>query len=127
MDQNRLSNSQMTLESATAVAEKKINESSQHKVAIKEIKEKPDGWVFYYDSEQAVKTGDLEKHGVPGNVPLFVGKDGSVKYLSGSKLTIETAQDFAAQAAIKDQIMSSSGLESNRCISFLEQKAIWPL
>jgi hypothetical protein len=76
------SNKQMTAEDARRIAEQKINENSQQKMAIKEVIEKPNGWVFFYDSEMAVKTGDWQKYGVPGNVPLFVAKDGSIKYIS---------------------------------------------
>lgn len=78
---NNNSNKQMTIEKATKIAEQKINENSQQKMAIKEVVEKPSGWVFFYDSQEAVDTGNWEKYGVPGNVPLFVAKDGSTKYL----------------------------------------------
>jgi len=75
------SRSPMTLETAQDLAVKKINENSQYKMVIIEVLEKPDGWVFFYDSEEAVKTGDWKKYGVPGNVPLFVDQDGSFRYL----------------------------------------------
>ncbi len=64
------------------LVEEKINENAQHVMVIKEVQEKVDGWLFFYDSQAAVASGDVQKDGVPGNVPLFVGKDGSVRYVT---------------------------------------------
>lgn len=81
-EKSSIQNMSFTLENATALAEMKINEQSSHKMAIKEFKNTADGWVFFYDSEQAVQTGDIQKYGVPGNVPLFVGRDGTSRFIS---------------------------------------------
>jgi hypothetical protein len=71
----------MVPESVIALAQAKINEDSQRTMAIKQVKETSNGWVFFYDSEEALRTGDWQKYGVPGNIPLYIGKDGSSKYL----------------------------------------------
>jgi len=69
----------ITKEEAEKLAIQKINENSSHEMVISKIKENPDGWIFYYDSKEAVETGNVEKYGIPGNVPLFIKKDGTIK------------------------------------------------
>jgi len=64
----------MTLENAQQLVVRKINENSQYKMVVKEVKEKPDGWVFYYDSEEAVKTGDWQTTGFRGTSPYSLAK-----------------------------------------------------
>ena len=74
-------NMPLTLESATSLAEQKINEQSKHSMIIKDVKEIDTGWIFYYDSKEATETRNQEVSGVPGNVPLYINTDGSMKYL----------------------------------------------
>lgn len=76
----------LDLESATVLAQEKINENNSHTMAIKKVEENEQGWIFYYDTEEAVATGD-PLMGVPGNTPLFIGKDGSVRYMSHPNLS----------------------------------------
>lgn len=71
----------MTLEQATQLAKLTINEHSEYQMLIKEVKVKDTGWIFYYDSKEAVESDNQQKDGVPGNVPLYIGTDGITKYL----------------------------------------------
>lgn len=71
----------ITREDAITLAEQKIHEQSKQVLVIKEVKTTDTGWIFYYDSKEAVETGNQERDGVPGNVPLYIDKDGSMKYL----------------------------------------------
>lgn len=71
----------LTLEQATQLAEQLINKNASVHMVIKDVTEKSTGWIFYYDSVEAVQTGDYQKYGVPGNNPLFVGKDGTTRFI----------------------------------------------
>lgn len=75
------SGSNLTIEKATQMATQMINQTAPVEMAIKNVVAKSTGWIFYYDSAEAVKTGNWQTYGIPGNNALFVGKDGTTRFI----------------------------------------------
>lgn len=62
-------------------AEQIVNDGATDKMVIlRADKQEDGGWIFEYDTEEAVRTQN-KLYSVPGSIPLLIRKDGSFEYM----------------------------------------------
>lgn len=68
-----------TMEQARLIAEKKLSEISKEKNIITKYESSGDGWIFYYESEKYLNSGNPTDKSTK-NTPIYIRKDGSAEY-----------------------------------------------
>jgi hypothetical protein len=97
----------LTINEALEIVSKRLHQMSHSGdlfvVVEKNTIEKPFGWVFFYNSNRFVETGE-SRYRLAGNGPVIVNKhNGSVEFLGSSKPPFEIVAEYEQKLASEDK------------------------